>query len=606
MSDDADRIWDLPRFNPRMGRRSGPDHHPTLKVAVVRRLARMASHWTPAGGGEKARASRARHDIRDAGAFSRRCSIKTRYVQMRTGSQAAARRHLGYIERDGVEKDGSKGRMFDGRGDVDRRQFGAAIAGEQRQFRFIVAPEDGNELDLREFTTALMRQVEQDLGRELRWAAVCHYNTDNPHVHVDVRGVDRQGQEVRIDRGYISEGMRLRAQELATRELGPRTEMDIQRQLNAEIGQERLTTIDRRLAGLLSPDGVIEMSSLASATNLSRPHAIARLATLQTLNLATRTSPTSWSMAEGWQDTLRELGERGDVIKRMHHALEGRASSYRVFQSEPGATVEGIIKQKGLHDELAGDPYVIVQTTRREAVYVRLDQATAATLKEGASVRFACEPQRWVKAMDHAIQREAAANGGVYDPPAHLRKLGDQPIAISGRWVEPKEVIAVNERRLERLERYRLVERLPEGRWRVSGDLVRTLEDRERTYPQYRLRVEPTGPERAPTKGLPDRSPSVREEGPDLTKDRAALGLAIAKQHRERFVSDPATFRGWAVENVRSQGGREYARIVNYARGEFTLVPKPPDWERLKGHTVTLAFDRSRGLSIQVERGLSR
>jgi type IV secretory pathway VirD2 relaxase len=525
---------------------------------------------------------------------------------MRKGSQAAARRHLGYIERDGVERDGSKGRMFDGGGDVDRREFGSAIPGEQRQFRFIVAPEDGNELDLREFTTALMSQVEKDLGRDLRWAAVCHYNTDNPHVHVVVRGVDRQGQDVRIDRSYISEGMRLRAQELATRELGPRSEIDIQRQLSAEIGQERLTTIDRRLAGLVSPDGLIEMSSLAKASSLSRPHAIARLATLESLNLVARTSPTSWNVAEGWQETLRELGERGDVIKRMHHALEGRASSYRVFQSSPGATVEGIIKQKGLHDELADDPYVIVQTARLEAVYVRLDQATAATLKEGASVRFACEPQRWVKAMDHAIQREATANGGVYDPKAHLRKLGDQPIAISGRWVEAKEVIAVNERRLERLERYRLVERLPGGRWRVSGDLVRTLEDRERTYPQYRLRVETVGPERAPTKGLPDQSASVSKERADATRDRAALGQVLAKQHRETFVSDPATFRGWAVESVRSQGGREYARIVNYARGEFTLVPKPPDWDRLRGHTVELTLDREKKLVVQLDRGLSR
>jgi hypothetical protein len=496
--------------------------------------------------------------------------------------------------------------MFSRAGDIDRKEFGAAIPDEKRQFRFIISPEDGNELSLRQFTTALMERVEQDLGRELRWAAVCHYNTDNPHVHVVVRGVDIRGAEVRFDRSYISNGLRLRGQELVTRELGPRTELDLQRQISAEVGQERLTTIDRRLAGLVSPDGVIDMSSLARSSSLSRPYAVARLETLESLDLVERTSPATWRVTEGWQDTLRELGERGDVIKRMHHALEGRASSYRIFQPGSGAAVEGIIKQKGLHDELAGDPYVIVQSPRMEAVYIRLDQKTADTLKEGAAVRFACEPQRWVKATDHAIQREAVANGGIYDPTAHLQKLGDMPVAVSGRLVQPKDVIAVNERRLERLERYRLVERLPEGRWRVSRDLVRTLEERERTHPQFRLRVEPTGPERVPTKGLPDQSASIGKERADATRDRATLGDVLAKQHGEKFISDPTTFRGWAVESVRSQGGREYARIVNYARGEFTLLPKPPDWERLKGHTVQLTLDRERKLVIGLDRGLSR
>jgi type IV secretory pathway VirD2 relaxase len=145
---------------------------------------------------------------------------------MRAGGAKSARQHLAYIERDGVEQDGSKGRLFDGHGDIERDSFAAPIAEEQqRQFRFIVSPEDGNELDLRHYTNRLMERMEKDLGRRLRWAAVCHYNTDNPHVHVVVRGVDRRGAEVRIDRSYISAGLRIRGQELATLELGSRSEL---------------------------------------------------------------------------------------------------------------------------------------------------------------------------------------------------------------------------------------------------------------------------------------------------------------------------------------------------------------------------------------------
>ncbi len=491
MSDDR-RTSDLPLFNPRMGRRKGGanEREPTLKVAVIRRLARMANGWNPGGGGVRSSHSRARHDIRPALPLSRRCVVKARYVPIRAGGARAARQHLAYIERDGVEQDGSKGRLFDGSGDVERETFAAPIAGEQRQFRFIISPEDGNELDLRDYTHRLMQRMEKDLGRGLRWAAVCHYNTDNPHVHVVVRGVDRRGAEVRIDRSYISEGLRIRGQELATLELGPRNEFDVKRQLTNEVAQERLTTIDRRLGELVSPTGTIDMPAIANAPRLSRPHALARLDTLEQLRLVERTSPTSWRVAEGWQETLQQLGQRGDIIKRMHHALQGRASSYRVFEQRAGAALEGVIKQKGLHDELAGDPYVIVQTARMEAVYVRVDQATATTLKEGTPVRFACEPQPWVKSTDHVIQREAVTNRGIYNPTAHLRKLGDMPIAIDGRWVLPAAVIEVNQRRLERLARYNIVTKLPDGTWRVPPNLIDVLRSRERTHPQFRLRVD--------------------------------------------------------------------------------------------------------------------
>jgi hypothetical protein len=93
---------------------------------------------------------------------------------------------------------------------------------------------------------------------------------------------------------------------------------------------------------------------------------------------------------------------------------------------------------------------------------------------------------------------------------------------------------------------------------------------------------------------------------PDQTHERAALGQAIASKERFTYVAEPASFRGRAIDIVTTQSGREYARVVNYARGEFTLIPKPPDWERLRGNTLNLTLDRERKLAIQVDRGLSR
>eukprot|EP01031_Cornospumella_fuschlensis_P045401 gene45401-55552_t len=119
---------------------------------------------------------------------------------------------------------------------------------DRHQFRFIVSPEDAEQLDdLRIYTRHLMARMEAELGTRLDWVAVDHWNTDNPHTHVVLRGKDDTGKDLIISRDYIAEGMRRRAAELATEWLGPRTELEIQRAMQREVNQERWTGLDRTL-----------------------------------------------------------------------------------------------------------------------------------------------------------------------------------------------------------------------------------------------------------------------------------------------------------------------------------------------------------------------
>jgi len=41
-----------------------------------------------------------------------------------------------------------------------------------------------------------MAQAERDLGTKLDWIGVDHWNTDNPHVHVLVRGKADDGRDL--------------------------------------------------------------------------------------------------------------------------------------------------------------------------------------------------------------------------------------------------------------------------------------------------------------------------------------------------------------------------------------------------------------------------
>ena len=115
--------------------------------------------------------------------------------------------------------------------------------GDRHQFRFIVSPEDAEQLDdLRTYAWHLMARVEADLGTRLDWVAVDHWNTDNPHTHVVLRGKDDTGKDLIISRDCIAEGMRHRAPELATEWLGPRTALEMQR---CPAARSRSGAVDR-------------------------------------------------------------------------------------------------------------------------------------------------------------------------------------------------------------------------------------------------------------------------------------------------------------------------------------------------------------------------
>jgi type IV secretory pathway VirD2 relaxase len=123
---------------------------------------------------------------------------------------------------------------------TDTMAFARCFLDDRHHFRFIVAPEDGAELiDLKAFTRDLVAQMERDLDTKLDWLGVSHWNTDSPHVHLLVRGVAQDGKDLVIARDYISHGLRLRAEELVSIELGPKPEHEIRSSLEREVNAER-------------------------------------------------------------------------------------------------------------------------------------------------------------------------------------------------------------------------------------------------------------------------------------------------------------------------------------------------------------------------------
>ncbi|WP_034074299.1 relaxase/mobilization nuclease domain-containing protein, partial [Pseudomonas aeruginosa] len=353
--------------------------------------------------------------------MSRRVTIKTLLVNQRNASPQSLAKHLRYIERDGAGRDGEPGRAYGPQiDDADLDAFKERANDDRHHFRFIVSPEDGAELDdLRTYTRHLVNRMEADLGTRLDWVAVDHWNTDNPHTHLIVRGRDDTGKDLIIAGDYIAHGFRHRAAELATEWLGPRTELEIQQTLQREVEQERWTSLDRTLQREAGEDGRVQIERF-NEPRLQRQRLllIGRLQRLQRLGLADETQPGTWAVHADAEKTLRALGERGDIIRTMQRAMSGQPREQAVFEpGDDGRTIVGRVAGKGLADELHDRGYLVIDGVDGKAHYVALNaRDELANYPTGAVVEVRGSNE--VRAADKNIA--ALASDGLYRADHHL------------------------------------------------------------------------------------------------------------------------------------------------------------------------------------------
>jgi type IV secretory pathway VirD2 relaxase len=225
--------------------------------------------------------------------------VKARVVKLRRAVSRAADAHLRYLQRDGMTQDGEPGRVYSAIQDrADGEAFVRRGRGDRHQFRFIVAPEDGVELgNLRRFTRSLMDQMEQDLGTQLDWVAVDHHKTGHPHTHIVVRGVTEDGKILNIVGDYIAHGVRARASEIVTLELGPQTELEVQQKLRVEVDEDRFTRLDATLLKEVNDEGLIDLRPGAEQSYLGRANRYLLIDRLGNWN--GWTSPRKSSPADG-------------------------------------------------------------------------------------------------------------------------------------------------------------------------------------------------------------------------------------------------------------------------------------------------------------------
>ena len=476
----------------------------TEKAGGISRRVASSSRSSTFGRGRSASIRAAR----GLNARTRLVTVKARVVRHGTRTAPLAT-HVAYLQRDGVTKDGASGRLFNAENDeADGRTFAERCNDDRHHFRFIVSPEDGADMaDLKAFTRELMANAEKDLGTRLDWAAVEHHNTEYPHVHVLVRGRAEDGSDLVISRDYIREGMRSRAQALVTMELGPRTDQEISRGLQVQIDAERWTPLDQGLARRAAGnEGIVDLRPDAAVQPDAVHHArLGRMQKLQRLGLAMPARPAQWTLSPETESSLRALGERGDIIKRLHRTIGERSPSDWVVTAEAAdQPVIGKLVARGLDDELKGTAYAIVDGVDGRAHHLRLPDLDATSdAAPGAVVelrRFTDAGGRERVALavrsDLGVEAQATAHGVTWLDRRLIAREAE-PLSENGYGAD---VRAALERRTDHLVSEGLARRQSQ-RVIFARDLLDTLRQRELGAAGERLAAETGLPARTATEG---------------------------------------------------------------------------------------------------------
>ena len=503
--------------------------------------------------------------------------VKARVVR-HSARSAPMGTHLDYLRRDGVTRDGEKARLFGpGTEDADGRAFAERCGGDRHHFRFIVSPDDAPDMsDLRSFTRDLVSQMETDLGTRLDWVAVDHWNTAHPHIHVIVRGVRDDGQDLVISRDYIKGGMRDRARDLITQELGPRTDHDIHRTLETQVEAERWTQLDRQLVRDAGKFGIVDFAPSADRQP-DEFHAlkVGRLRTLEILGVAGQVGHSQWFIKPEAETVLRELGLRGDIIKRMHRALTERgiergSASYVLAGESLDVPIIGRLVERGLDDELRGSAYAVVDGVDGRTHHIKLPHLDAAgdsppgSIVELRSYEDAKGTRRVALAVrsDLDLGAQVGATGATW---LDRQAIAREPIALSDSGFGAEVRQAMDER-AEHLIGENLAERQG-GRVIFARRLLSTLRNRE-------LRA--IGEQLASETGMPF--------------NRAGSGEYVAGTYRQRLALASGRFA-----------------MLDDGLG-FQLVPWSPSLEKQIGRHVSGVarddggvdwdFGRKRGLGL--------
>jgi type IV secretory pathway VirD2 relaxase len=165
------------------------------------------------------------------------------------------------------------------------------------------------------------------VGKPRAWLAIDHWDTDNPHTHIILRGRDRLERDLVLPRDFVKHGLRGIARDVATERLGARTPAQARAALDRETRRHAPTRLDRLIADQPPKTGVIRIADLTAP---NRDPALtqalkARAKELERLGRAKPVRRNVLALSANWQDRLTAMELHPNVAKRMPQARQAQS-----------------------------------------------------------------------------------------------------------------------------------------------------------------------------------------------------------------------------------------------------------------------------------------
>ena len=195
-----------------------------------------------------------------------------------------------------------------------------------------------------------------------------------------------------------------------------------------------------------------------------------RLAKLEKMGLSTEHGPGVWELGAKMEPALRELGERGDIIRNMHKALKADGQerdpmTFQLHDAAPAAPITGRVVDKYLTYEMGENLTLVVDGIDGRTHHLpgidpaRVEGARIGSIVEVGPADLAQRPS------DRTIA--AISENGIYRPSRHLEQAKFEGRVPGGDY---EGYVDAHVRRLEALRRAGITERIDADQWRIPDD----------------------------------------------------------------------------------------------------------------------------------------
>jgi type IV secretory pathway VirD2 relaxase len=361
---------------------------------------KVLMHYARMSGSRKHRSVGVGAGVKRARTYNQRCAVRVMYAKNTVAGQWRA--HGRYVARESATQERDpKAVGFDSLGesiDIAARLQGWQKAGDERLWKLIVSPEFGDRTDMKRLTRDLVSRMEKDLGTRVEWVAAAHYNTEHPHVHVALRGIGTECHPLHLSKDYVKQGIRQIAEDLCTRQLGHRTELDAAAAQRREVHHHRFTSLDRIINrdAAKAEEADSPFFTVAMGFNRAGPgrsalvehHTAERLKFLESMGLAEPTGPNTWRVRRDFENVLRAMQRSANRQKMLaaHGVLmSDERLPLAVLDFRRLTTLEGRILVHGEEDtgRQVGRSYLMLEGTDGLVHYVYYTPDLEAARSQG-------------------------------------------------------------------------------------------------------------------------------------------------------------------------------------------------------------------------------